>query len=137
MRQSCQRDPEGRIYTKIELNVAEVWKGILTNQMFTIVHGGGVIGGRRSSASHQVEFATGEEVVAFLTLNRRGEGVCLGMSQGKFHVWLDASTKQKRVCNPFHGTSENAAAELATQSSKPIDSLSLAELRQRVRGGSQ
>ena len=135
--QSCQRDPEGRIYTKIELEVAEVWKGTLTNRTFIIVHGGGVIGDRRSSVSHQVEFATSEEVVAFLTVNRRGEGVCLGLSQGKFHVWQDAVSKQKRARNPFHGTSEQAAAGIATQASNRIASLSLAELEQRVRGGSR
>src|SRR5437867_11206757 len=53
---SCQRDAAGQIYTKVELQVAEVWKGAVTNQLFTIVHGGGILGDRRVSVSDQFEF---------------------------------------------------------------------------------
>ena len=41
---SCQRDPAGRIYTKIEVQVAEVWKGSLATNRFTVVQGGGILG---------------------------------------------------------------------------------------------
>src|SRR5438445_12175900 len=34
---SCQRDPAGRIYTKVALQVADVWKGSLAPLPFTIV----------------------------------------------------------------------------------------------------
>ena len=48
------------------------------NKLFTIVHGGGILGDRRVIVSDQVTFQPGEEVVAFLVLNQRGEGVTLG-----------------------------------------------------------
>src|SRR5437867_8643817 len=75
---SCQRDPAGRIFTKVELQVAETWKGSLTTNRISIVHGGGVLGGERSIVSGQVDYGIGEEVVAFLVLNQRGEAVTLG-----------------------------------------------------------
>src|SRR5207247_454414 len=71
---SCQRDPEGRIYTKVELQVTEVWKGALATNRFTLVHGGGILGDRKATVSGQVEYGIGEEIVAFLVLNQRGEG---------------------------------------------------------------
>src|SRR5438045_2794414 len=63
---SCQRDPAGRIYTKVELEVNEVWKGTCANRIFTLVHSGGILGDRKATVSNQVEFGIGEEVVAFL-----------------------------------------------------------------------
>ncbi len=101
---SCQRDPAGRIYTKVELQIAEVWKGSLTTNRFTVVHGGGILGERRVVVSGQVEYGIGELVVAFLVLNPRGEGVTLGLMQGKFRVWKDAETGEELAQNPFHGT---------------------------------
>ncbi|MBI3416535.1 MAG: hypothetical protein HY043_14665 [Verrucomicrobia bacterium] len=132
---NCQLDPEGRIYTKIDLEVTEVWKGSLTNRSFTVVHSGGVFGNRRSSAAHQVEFQLDEEVVVFLTVNRRGEGVCLGMSQGKFHVWENAAARQKFVSNPFHGGSASDAPAVTPQAKIKNGPLTLVELKQLVRGG--
>jgi hypothetical protein len=41
---SCLKDTTGRIFTKIELAVSEIWKGTVTSNRFTIVHGGGVLG---------------------------------------------------------------------------------------------
>src|SRR5256885_7675532 len=63
---SCQRDPAGRIFTRVELQVAEVWKGSLATNHFTIVLGGGILGGQKAAVSGQVEYGIGEEVVAFL-----------------------------------------------------------------------
>ncbi len=60
---SCQRDPAGRIYTRVSLQVAEVWKGSLPQNPFHIVHGGGILGDRKATVSGQVEFGIGEEVV--------------------------------------------------------------------------
>src|SRR2546425_6240991 len=100
---TCQRDPQGRIYTKVELDVAEVWQGSLSTKRFTIVHGGGILGDKQVVVSGQVEYGIGEEVVAFLVLNQRGEGVTLGLKQGKFRVWKDVKTGDVLAQNPFHG----------------------------------
>jgi len=129
---SCQRDSEGRIYTKVELTVAEVWKGSISAQPFTIVHGGGILGDNRVTVSDQVDFEPGEEVVVFLVINQNGEGVSLGMAQGKFHVWIDQTSKLKYACNPFHGGIEaNGSFRRQSIADEP---LTLANLKRRVQG---
>jgi hypothetical protein len=126
---TCLRDPAGRIYTKVELDVAEVWKGTLSTNRFTIVHGGGILGEERAVVSGQVEYDVGEEVVTFLVLNQRGEGVTRGLTQGKFHVGKDPN--ERLVHNPFHGRPETAAkASLASDKQR----LTLSELKRRVQG---
>ena len=120
---TVQRDPQGRIYTKIDLQVAEVWKGNLATNHFTIVHGGGILGEERTTVSGQVEYEIGEEVVAFLVLNPRGEGVTIGLSQGKFHVWQDAATGQKMANNPFHGQPESSASNRNAARQLPLATL--------------
>jgi hypothetical protein len=135
---TCQRDPAGRIYTKVELEVSEVWKGAWTNRIFTLVHSGGILGNRKATVSNQVEFEIGEEVVAFLVVNQRGEGVSLGLAQGKFHVWQDTAVRLKFVCNPFHGNPAAVAnREVLQRQAASGGSLTLAELRNRVREGSR
>jgi hypothetical protein len=100
---SCQRDPAGRIYTKVDLRVSEVWKGDWTRDQLCVVHGGGILGEERVEVSGQVEYQMGEQVVAFLVFNQRGEGVTLGLAQGKFHVWKDPANGILVAHNPFHG----------------------------------
>jgi hypothetical protein len=134
LKRSTQRDDSGRIYTRIELDVKEVWKGGLQGGRFVLVHGGGILGEERSVVSGQAEFQIGEEVVAFLVGNERGEGVTLGLAQGKFHVWEEAGVK--RVRNLFHGHPPSAAPHAAA-SHDPGDkiisgALTLDELKGRV-----
>src|SRR6185295_8590950 len=64
----CERTAEGRIITRVELDVSEIWKGNLTTNHFTVVHGGGTVGNRRDEVSGQVEYTVGEEIVAFLVI---------------------------------------------------------------------
>jgi hypothetical protein len=133
----CQRDPAGRIYTRVALQVAEVWKGSLTQNPFPIVHGGGILGDEKATVSGQVEYGIGEEVVAFLVLNQRGEGVTLGLAQGKFHVRQDPGTGERLVHNPFHGGVDPGSQTVSRNDRPPTQQrLSLAELKRRVRGGS-
>jgi hypothetical protein len=61
--------------------------------------------------------------VVFATENQRGQGVVLGLSQGKFKVHQKAG--EKSVRNPFHGNGKDA-------SDGPI---SISELKRRVQGG--
>ena len=133
---SCQQDRAGRIYTRVELNVAEVWKGAARKQTVPIVYGGGTFGGKRVTVSDQVDFQPGEEVVAFLVINEGGEAVSLGMSQGKFHIWTDGVTKQKYARNPFHG-GDRTPGGVFTQSSTTRPLLTLTGLKQRVTGDTQ
>ena len=100
---SVQRDPEGRIYTRVELDLTEVWKGDVKTQPLVIVHSGGILGNRWAATQDEVSFKMGEEVVVFLVLNSRGEGVTMGMNQGKFLISSDKSSGWKYAQNPFHG----------------------------------
>lgn len=109
---SVQKDGKGRIYTQVRLHVQDVWKGKVKANPFAIVHGGGILGSRRDSVSNGVRYKLGEEVVVFLKINSRGEGVTLGMRQGKFRIWREESTKQRYAQSLYHGgrpAKENAA----------------------------
>jgi hypothetical protein len=108
---SCQRDSANRIYTKVELRIIETWKGTRSNDRLTIVHGGGILGEERVEVSGQVDYQIGEKVVAFVVFNQRGEGVTLGLAQGKFHVWQNQSDGVHYARNPFHGTPEISTSQ--------------------------
>jgi hypothetical protein len=138
---TVRRDPAGRIYTAVDLQVEEVWKGSLTTNQFTVVHGGGVLGEEASIVSGEAEYAVGEELVCFLVLNQRGEGVSIGLSQGKFNVWKDPATGEKLAHNRFHGLHPSAVnpSPSATpgRATPIINRLTLADLKQKAVGGAK
>jgi hypothetical protein len=98
-----EADSQGRIFTKVDLQVIEVWKGEVKSSPLTVVHGGGELNGRRSMVTGQVDYQPGQETVAFLVRNGRGEAVTLGLAQGQFQVWKDAVTGEKLARNIFLG----------------------------------
>ena len=100
---SVQKDDEGRIYTRVDLSVKDVWKGTHSDDNLTIVHSGGILGNQWASAEGEVSYSLGEEVVVFLLINSRGEGVTRGMSQGKFHVHDETASGTQYVQGLFHG----------------------------------
>lgn len=131
---TVQRDPAGRIYTAIDFQVAEVWRGTLATNRITLVHGGGVLGQERVMVTGQAEYQIGEEAVVFVSLNPRGEAVTIGLRQGKFKVTQDSTTGQKLAANglPQRALGERAAGgHLAGSPARPA--LTLAELEQRVK----
>jgi hypothetical protein len=136
---TVQRDPEGRIYTSVQLQVTEVWKGATTNR-FTLVHGGGILGEQGQSVSGEAGYEVGEELVSFMVVNKRGEGVSLGLSQGKFKVSKDPATGEILVQNRFHGhnpQATNSAVQTLPNGRVIINRLTLADLKQRVQGGAK
>ena len=130
---SCHRDPAGRIYTKVELQLIDVWKGTPANNPLTIVHGGGTLGGEQVVVAAQVEYNLREEVVAFLVLNQRGEAVTLGLAQGKFHVWQDRTTGDVLVRNPFHGAYSTPTERSRSAGSQASAPLTLQALKSHVK----
>lgn len=134
---SCHRDSAGRIYTQVELEVDKVLKGSAASGRFTIVYGGGRIGNQTSVVPLQVDYAVGEEVVAFLVLNQRGEGVTVGLMQGKFHVWTDPDTKEKLVWNPFLGRPGSAGSKAQLEARAGSEQLTLANLELQVKGAAR
>ncbi len=144
---SCLKDPEGRIYTRIEFAVSEVWKGTLATNRFCIVRSGGTVGDETTVVDGEADYEPGEELVAFLRLNKRGEGVSIGLAQGKFKVWKDDDTGQPYAHNLFHGTPKVNAKPAAPQAHaqnllvlgtpETPKALGLTELRARAVGGAK
>lgn len=97
----CDRDARGRLTTHIELAVSEVWKGPQTGR-FTVVQAGGTLGDQRQTIIGQAEYRIGEEVVAFLAVNRFGAGVTLGLAHGKFSL-TRSPDGELRAQSAFHG----------------------------------
>jgi hypothetical protein len=131
---SVQRDPQGRIYTRVELAVSGVWKGEQTLKSFVVVQSGGVLGEESVTVDGQEDFTIGEEVVLFLVLNQRGEGLVIGLAQGKFKVARD-SNGEKTVHNRFHGLAPGR--EKNASGNEDRERLPLAALKARVQGGAQ
>lgn len=102
---TVQRDSERRIYSRVELEVLEMWKGPPPQARFTLVHSGGTLGNERVQVTGMPRFAIGEELVAFTVLNPNKEGVLLSLGQGKFRIWRDPVSGLICAANPFHGES--------------------------------
>ncbi len=139
---TCQRDPSGRIYTKVEFQVADVWKGAIPGTPFMIVQGGGILGERQSVVAGQAQFDIGEEIVVFLVRNGRGEALTVGLQQGKFHVWRDTATGRRYAVNAFHGVPEAVGHKVrlqgrSTASPELGTPLELTEFKKRVVEGSR
>jgi hypothetical protein len=134
VRMSCQRDDEGRIFTKVHLQIIEQMKGRSRGGTLVIVQGGGVLGRRIARSPLQPKYRVGAEVVVFVMFNSRGEAVTLGLNQGKFDVANQPKSGLATVRNPFHGLAKRddprAVVKRALGQAKP---LTLAGLKRRVR----
>ena len=128
---TVQRDATDRIYTRINLQVTDAWKGQPNTNPFVIVQAGGVLGEEIAIVDGQEEFSIGEEVVVFLVVNERGEGVVIGLVQGKFKVAKDANG-EKLVHNVFHGSAPGR--EERPNDKAKARRLNLVQLKQRVQG---
>ena len=134
VRMTCQRDDEGRMFTKVDLQIIEQVKGRQRGGTLVVVQGGGVLGRRIARSPIEPTYRVGAEVVVFVMFNSRDEAVTLGLNQGKFDVARQLKTGLATVRNPFHGLAKRddprAVVKRALGQSKP---LTLAELKRRVR----
>jgi len=128
----CERDSAGRIYTKLALQVEEAWKGKPAANPFVFVQAGGILGAERVVVSGQPEYQPGEEVVLFLIRNQFGEGVVIGLVQGKFDVWKDPATGEKLACNLFHGERPGRSGGIGLAGAPATERLSLTNLKSRI-----
>lgn len=96
------REASGNFVTRIEIASQSIWKGTPTNRI-TVMQPGGTLGTRRVVIPGAPNFAPGEEVVVFLSLNPRGEWLTLDLAQGKFSVERNGSNAWVR--NVVHGGS--------------------------------
>ena len=128
----CLRDGQGRIYTRVEMAVQDVWKGPITGGTCTVVCGGGALGETVVRAVGQPEYSVGDEVVAYLVRGDGGDWVTLGMAQGRFRVTRDDRSGRRWVHNLFWGAaSEARQARMAAW--PPTQPLSLDDLKRRTR----
>ena len=82
---TCAKDDAGRIFTEVEVEPIQVFKGEVCKTP-KIVHSGGIVGEEHVVVIGQVSFEPGEEFLGFLVKNERGELVTLGMNAGKLTV---------------------------------------------------
>ena len=114
--------------------VTEVWKGSLTTNRFIIALASGILGDQGVAVSGEATYDVGEEVAAFLVLNHRGEGVTLGLIQGKFDVTVEPATGTKLARNMFHGGHAGFAAQRQIQAGLAPMRLTLTDLKAQVSG---
>lgn len=131
---TCLRDETGRIYTRVEIEVSEVWKGSLTTNRFIIALASGILGDQGVAVSGEATYDVGEEMVAFLVLNHRGEGVTLGLIQGKFDVIVEPGTGAKLARNIFHGAHAGFEAQRQIQAGLAPTRLTVTSLKAQVYG---
>ncbi len=124
----ASQDAEGRVFTRVELESAEFWKGPSTNH-FSLVMGSGVLGRRWTKVVGEPEFRLGEEVVVFTVQNPHGDAVTLDLAQGKFAVHEAADGRKLLSNGVFGGPMETTGYRLPTQVP-----LALEELKRRVEG---
>ena len=127
---SSRRDPGGHIASQVNLDVIEMWKGQPPSGRLALAVASGVLGEQEVRAEHEPEYVPGEEVVVFLKLNQRGQGVTIGLAQGKFCVWYDARTGRPFVHNPFHGRAAIATSPASRDANDGV--LPLVELKRQV-----
>jgi hypothetical protein len=132
-----EADSQGRIFTKVELQVIEVWKGEVKGSPLTVVHGGGELNGRRSMVTGQVDYKLGQETVAFLVRNARGEAVTLGLAQGQFQIWKDAVTGEKLARNIFLGGGSATNGSIQKLDANANTRLTLDSLKRQVKESAQ
>lgn len=128
------RDEKGRIFTRLKIALHEVWHGQVAGKEITVVYSGGTLGVETVMVTDQPDYTLNEEVVLFLVLNRRGEGVTLSLNQGKFHV--ETTGGEKKVRSAFSGTSEHPGRP-ERLSTGPREVLTLRALKAVVKGESQ
>ena len=130
---TCKRDSAGRIFSLINLNIIENIKGQIKSKKFELVHGGGILGSKRTGSIVDPRFKVGEEVVVFLVYNSRGEAVPLGQNQGRFEVFRNPGNTTAMVRNPFHGSPKTNDSRIVFKRAIGRSQLTLTELKRRIR----
>jgi len=116
---------EAGIFTRVELVVAQTWRGPHEDARVLWVHGGRL--GDRAMRTHgQATFAVGERVVVFLD-EADGALFPTGMSQGKWRVEGD------RVRSAADPGSLYVRRGRALRPAAPLPTMPLSALRDRVR----
>lgn len=137
VQKSCHWDEHGSIFTRITLDQVDVWKGESSGDTFTFIQAGGTLGDVQMVATGEPNYKLREEVVVFLSRNQRGEGVSVGMAQGKFKTWLRESDQELMAFNLFHGAPDpevnsGSAASSWEKAVQKANGLTVTDLKEQV-----
>jgi hypothetical protein len=113
-----------RVFTFVDVDVEETWRGQDRRTVRVIVPGGEA-GGIGQLVDGAPTFAGGEDVVVFLNAAEAGGFRVAGLAQGKFRVTASRAVPDL--------SRTNMAASLVAEGERPAEAMSLAELEQRVR----
>ena len=130
---TCKSDATGRIFSVISLNLIEIIKGQRKSMNFELVHGGGILGSKRSGSLVDPKFKVGEEIVVFVVYNSRGEAIPLAQNQGRFEVFRSQGLNAVMVRNPFHGSPQLNDPSIVIKRASGRYPLTLNELKRRIR----
>ena len=127
------RAPDGRVFSRAEFDVHDVWKGKLDRVGCRVVWGGGVLGETRVEAAGQVDYAVGDEVVVFLGRGPGDDWVTVGLVQGRFRVRREPGSGRRWVHGLFWGGPEAGTGARPQGMRWPADRpLDFEELKRRT-----
>ena len=87
-------DERGNVWTRAQVEVSEVLKGVATTKAVLVDQMGGVHGNSYSVIRWSPRFSKGEEAVFFLETLRSGRTSIVGWYQGKFTLRMDPDTSE-------------------------------------------
>ena len=108
------------IYTRIGLNVEDLFKGTASNEMLSFYQLGGEVGNTASSVGDAAPFKRGERVIVFLYKNKDQKLALVGSFQGKFAIEEGGSMGGAMAIRRVPGTS------------RPVDEMPLERLTNEI-----
>ncbi len=122
-----------KIFTEVDLRVAESLKGAGT-QLITLTQLGGEIDGVKYSIPGGPLFRAGEEALVFVWRDPKGVAQVNGLAQGKFDITRDAKTGTATVQRAAPGFAIKDVRRLASvQSGESTPRIALDELKREIR----
>jgi len=122
-------DEHTQVFTTVTVRVDESLKG-RTESTITFKQLGGTVGDTRVSVHGFPVFRSGSEVVLFLSDDPYDRIATVGLGQGKFEVYADEATGEKKVANDILGLEMFDSGKLTEASSLSMD---LSELKSNVK----
>lgn len=113
--------PKTTIYTRIDLQVEEVFKGAASKETISFYQLGGEVGNTASTVAGTAPFTRGERVVVFLYKDKEQRLQLTGSFQGKFSIEKRGPSEVEMVARRVPGLA------------KPLDEMPLERLELEIR----
>ncbi len=92
-----ERDANGRVWTRTQLELTEVLKGEVSKDTIIVDQLGGTWAGRTAQVYGGARFDVGEETMVFLEQLDSGHTVVVGLEQGKYTLKMDPVSREQVV----------------------------------------